>query len=1057
MCRYRSLFSPLYLLSWLQVSQSTTQADSSPQATVTISSQLFVVDPTAVVLNNKTLTPGGPPIEVNGVTLSADVNNDLFTNGVEVITMSDARRGSNISAKATTHPNAAQPGPSTRLSSNHTQVSSLSTLNTTYIGSTQPPTNTGRASSESPLSNSFTSSSNLTHRTESSNLFTATSNKNLNPSITSDSSPVSSVYTIDGVTWTGDPSVGLTAASAVITPGGPSVVLNSHRFALPSFATGGIVDVDGQTTKLSPLNVDSSESSKASNGGQTASPTALTSPTAAATARANQSESITAGLTSTYTLGGATFTGNPTRLAAGSTTLTPGGPPFITNGHTFIIPASATSNIISVDGKPTTLLLPSGPVTSSTITHVGSSNTSVGLGEGFGPIDSITLSDASTTVTYNEVVLTKYSTIQTPTVIVTDFPELNSKGSTTLVPGSIIVGKGGTVLIHPPSIPTDGASIGPPGLGGPIRPPGGSSGCPSFFGISFCPPSINIEPPGSTDIDSDNLPDGTDPNNPDNSENQETDITRSQDQTTNSDEQMSSSTSRTSTKSTVSRPSSVSATTTGSMATSRVTTTSARTSSISTSSSASSSTESCSASGCGCVTLSYAPDSTPDPLDDDSNEMRKRKLAGRFINNKRGKNGFYNKVTDKVGKGTCQVNKFTAKPSYPGPAVVVANEGGNPAPDPEMAAFYATATYWAVPTTPPKCGAPVWGFLDTAGLSDTKKGGPWAIGGNKKSVNVEHVCTFPQSSVTNLLFWSTNVILDEVSLLDEFFAAQIAADVKCTDIGALFDVTDGTTGSTRLNTVFGQLPSLTNPDFIGMDTALNRLKGALWNPDLEGASLGSANSNACVQSLSNLAVIMAIANDEKVKELFSATNGRIYAAFRGIDTLINAQADCGNPIKGEDGDLKATWADAYSTWITDKVKSNNDLITKTAAKISASISTDIDAAEDKSKGNVRNWSAFVSNFNVAYTTVDSLTFPQPSLWPEAALGIQRRADATGGAACSIPRTSASAGSTTKSASPSTSAGSTAGSASPSTITKAPSTSRILTSFTSPRFTCTSSE
>ena len=291
------------------------------------------------------------------------------------------------------------------------------------------------------------------------------------------------------------------------------------------------------------------------------------------------------------------------------------------------------------------------------------------------------------------------------------------------------------------------------------------------------------------------------------------------------------------------------------------------------------------------------------------------------------------------------------------------------------------------------------------------------------------------------------IFSDEVSILDEFFQAQLEAGFTCGDITDLFDVNDGSTGGTRLNTIFGQMASLENPDFLGMDAALNRLKGSLWNPDLKGANLGSANSEACIQSLSNIAVVMAMANDDKVKELFSATNGRVYAAFKGIDDLIAAQAGCADPLKDTKGDpVQATWADAYSTWITDKVKSNNDLITKTAAIISASISTDVAAAKPNKQGNVRNWSAFVSNFNVAYTSVDSLTFPQPTLWPNNALGIQKRADATQGAACTkspSPGTSATAGSTTRSASP-------------STITKAPSTSNILASMTSPGFTCTGS-
>lgn len=616
------------------------------------------------------------------------------------------------------------------------------------------------------------------------------------------------------MTWTGNPSVGLTAATATITPGGPSVVISSHTFALPLSATGGIISVDGQTTKLSPVNPTSSQSSKAGSGGRDTRKTASTSATpivntidgipltgnprtaitvagqtitpagpavtvsshtfsipasaggpvievdgvtttlktAAVTSPPSQSGSITTGPTSTYKIDGITFSGNPTSLAVGSTTLTPGGLPFTSKGHTFLIPTSATGGLVSVDGKPTTLPFPSAQGSSSGSLHSGSSGAAGGLGVGFGPVGSITLSDASTTVTYDEVVLTKYSTIQTPTIIVTDFPEFNSKGSTTLVHGSIIVGKGGTVLIHPPSPPPGGGSIGPPGLGGPIRPPSGSSGCPSFFGIPFCPPSINIEPPGSTNVDPADLPEGTDPDNPDDSENNETEKnesqkeTKSQDKETTSKDKESSSDHETSTKSTASRPSSVSATTTASMTKSRISTSHSRSSSGSSKTSASSSSESCSASGCGCVTLSYAPDATPNPLDDDSNELRKRELAGRYVKNKRGKDVYYSTATNSVGQGACGVNRFTIKPSYPGPAAVTNNEQGNPTP--QMVAFFQTATYWAVPTTPPKCGAPVWGFLDTAGLGDKAKGGPWVVGGNKKSVNIDHVCAFSLSPIT---------------------------------------------------------------------------------------------------------------------------------------------------------------------------------------------------------------------------------------------------------------------------------------------------------------------
>ena len=775
---HHSFFLPLLLLLWLQSSRISAQAGPAPQETITISSQLFVVNPTHVVLNNQTVSPSGSPVQVNGETVSADAHNDLFVNGVEVITVSDdsnlgipvvptsctlstclvsiegvsassasaptdstptaststqsasdSKQSSSNPAKITTQTYNTQLGASTGPSSTYTQASSISISNSNNAHSTQSLSSTGRTST-----GSLTSNSDSTRTTKSGNSYTSASNQNSSPSITSASSPslksstagnsgqtasqtasisqTPLVNTIDGIPLTGNPQTAITVAGQTITPGGPAITVSSHTFALPASASGPVISVDGVTTTLKTATVPTS-----------------------------QSGSITAGPTSTYTIDGVTLIGNPTSLAAGSTTLTPGGLPFTSKGHTFLIPASATGGVISVDGTPTTLPLPSSQGPSSGTTQSGSSGTAGGLGPGFGPVGSITLSDASTTVTYDEVVITKYSTIQTPTVIVTDFPEFDSKGSTTLVHGSVIVGKGGTVLIHPPSPPPGGGSIGPPGLGGPIRPPGGGGGCPSFFGVSFCPPSINIEPPGSTDVDPDDLPDGTDPNNPDDSENDETEKNTSQERT--SKDQTSSSDHETSTKSTASRPSSVSATTTGSMTTSRASTSGSRSSSGSFSSSASSSTESCSASGCGCVTLSYAPDSTPDPLDDDSNETRKRRLAGRFIKNKREDN-YASAATNVVGG--CNVNRYLYKPTYPGPAIVTNNEGGNPSPS--MVAFYKTATYWAVPTKPPKCGAPGWDFVDTAGLTNAAIGGPWGIGGDGKSVNVDHICAFPLSPTT---------------------------------------------------------------------------------------------------------------------------------------------------------------------------------------------------------------------------------------------------------------------------------------------------------------------
>ena len=153
--------------------------------------------------------------------------------------------------------------------------------------------------------------------------------------------------------------------------------------------------------------------------------------------------------------------------------------------------------------------------------------------------------------------------------------------------------------------------------------------------------------------------------------------------------------------------------------------------------------------------------------------------------------------------------------------------------------------------------------------------------------------------------------------MNEFFAAQVSAGFSCADITLLFDVADATTGGTRLNTIFAQLPSFKNPDFLGMDARLNGLKGALWNPGLNGAGNIPNGVPDIRQKLANFAVIMDMANNPKISSLFSATNARIYQAFQGIDNLTNN--NYGTLKNSNNQPFAATWASAYSTWMTDKI------------------------------------------------------------------------------------------------------------------------------------------
>ena len=110
-------------------------------------------------------------------------------------------------------------------------------------------------------------------------------------------------------------------------------------------------------------------------------------------------------------------------------------------------------------------------------------------------------------------------------------------------------------------------------------------------------------------------------------------------------------------------------------------------------SSVASSTSSCSSCDV-CLSYNYSPTANPNVLDDDVN-LKKRQGVGRFEKRARvSRNGIRD---TKAAKKQCTVSTFTRKPDYPGPGYV-GNNKINPANN--MVAFFATATCWAVPTTP---------------------------------------------------------------------------------------------------------------------------------------------------------------------------------------------------------------------------------------------------------------------------------------------------------------------------------------------------------------------
>ena len=66
---------------------------------------------------------------------------------------------------------------------------------------------------------------------------------------TNTAAPAPSTYTIDGISFTGNPT-SLVAGSVTLTPGGPGLTSSGHTIAIPPSASSGQIQVDGTTTSL---------------------------------------------------------------------------------------------------------------------------------------------------------------------------------------------------------------------------------------------------------------------------------------------------------------------------------------------------------------------------------------------------------------------------------------------------------------------------------------------------------------------------------------------------------------------------------------------------------------------------------------------------------------------------------------------------------------------------------------------------------------------------------------------------------------------------------------
>ena len=362
-----------------------------------------------------------------------------------------------------------------------------------------------------------------------------------------------------------------------------------------------------------------------------------------------------------------------------------------------------------------------------------------------------------------------------------------------------------------------------------------------------------------------------------------------------------------------------------------------------------------------------------------ANHLRKaRGVAGRiaieqqkYPLRKRGGNN----AKTKTMMGTCALSGFAqsyiAKPKYPLAQDIVKFQGagnGNTRKGwQDWVKFYDTADFWAIPLDVPvgSCDPPSWRMMSTKEIRNKKGAYFYDLflqNGNPKYVNVDHVY--------------------ETKFLTEFFTDMLdAGTMSCAEFNAAWNVgaNGNTTTPSRLDTIFGNVASFKNPEFVGMAQVINSLKNLVtvnhWGPNQPVKLAGKDPTTGMtldpkfdIDSLSSLFLLLDLYNSEKFVGLFEMTNERIYQAFSSFD----AQRPCG-PQNTFD------YAPAYQKYITDRLNRRNNELGTFINDVIKGIPTNPSQVSEDKKAMVPHWSERLASLT-SKLPVTKMTVPVPQMY-----------------------------------------------------------------------------
>ncbi|KAL1632827.1 hypothetical protein SLS56_003317 [Neofusicoccum ribis] len=192
----------------------------------------------------------------------------------------------------------------------------------------------------------------------------------------------------------------------------------------------------------------------------------------------------------------------------------------------------------------------------------------------------------------------------------------------------------------------------------------------------------------------------------------------------------------------------------------------------------------------------------------------------------------------------------------------------------------------------------------------------------------------------------------------------------------------------RLQSLFNRVPNNLNYNFVGLDKAVNGLKGTFFNPKLDGIEQPQAGGEGGqvdknLNLWNRMGMVIDFLKMDVVQRVFVTGQSEVYAAFVRFDDLWGS---CQDPIN---------FAENYRKYIQGLLSDNIASIQQHASKVSNSLVQY--ATTTDSDGNLNSYGKAIRNLEQTYAPAN-LAFPtEPFLqFPETTADIKKRQ-----AACTI--------------------------------------------------------